>query len=306
MADTSDVQIAVVAEVTPGVTPATPAFKNIRVTSESLTPAFDTLVSAEIRSDATVSDVRRTGITVSGDIGFELHRDGQAGGFDDLLAASIRGAWTTNVAKGGTLKPSFTLERRINGASGYSYLRFQGTRIGGISLSLTPDEMITGTLHATGTAHTAAAALITGATYANASTNSPMAGIDVTSLAVGGVSGVDYTGLTIDVDLNTRVQRKLGQVAARGIGFGRRVTTGTLTCFFEDLTAYNLFMNNTSQSIVATASDGTNQFTFTIPRARFTSGEVPTPGNDADFILTLGWQATYDSTLGTDIQFARV
>ena len=99
MADTSDTLISVIPEVTPGVTPATPAFKNIRVTSETLTPAFETLVSAEIRADATVSDVRRSGISVSGDIGFELHRDAQ---FDDLLAAAVRGAWATNVAKGGT------------------------------------------------------------------------------------------------------------------------------------------------------------------------------------------------------------
>jgi len=35
------------------------------------------------------------------------------------------------------------------------------------------------------------------------------------------------------------------------------------------------------------------------------TGEVPNPGNDSDFILTLNYQATYDSVTGTDIQIAR-
>lgn len=310
MADTSDTTIAVVAETTLGVTPASPAFKNIRVTSEGLTPAFETLISAEIRPDATISEIRRSGLSVSGDIGFELHRDAM---MDDLFAAALRGTWVANAAtaptasvvKGGTSKASFTFERQIIGGGGTNYLRFAGTRITGLSLSMVPDEMITGTLRASGVAHTAGNSILTGATYGAASVNAPMAGVDVTSLAVSGVTGVDYTGLTVDVDLATRIQRKLGQVAARGIGYGRRSVTGTLTAYFENLTAYNAFLNNATQSIVATAGDGVNSYTLTLPRVRFTTGEVPVPGNDADFILTLGYQATYDSASGTDIQISR-
>jgi hypothetical protein len=302
MADGSENTLAMIVEATAGTTPATPAFKNLRIVNETLTANFEALVSNELRADATVSDVRRTGISVSGDINFELHKSLP---FEDLLAAALRGTWTTNVVKGGVLKPAYTLERKIIGSAATAYLRFAGSRIGGLSLSLTPEEIITGSFKVMGTAHTAATAIITGATYAPVSSSPVMAGVDVTSLAVSGVAGVDYTNLTIDIDNNLRVQRKLGSTSARGIGYGRRQITGTLGCYFEDLTAYNAFLNNSTPSITATASDGTDTFTITVPKIRITGGEVPSPGNDQDIMLNLTWQAIYDSGITSDIQIAR-
>lgn len=302
MADGSENTMAVIAEATAGTTPASPAFKLLRITNENLVANYETLVSNELRADATVSDVRRAGLEVSGDINFELHK---AAIFEDLIGAALRNTWTTNVAKGGLLKPAFTMERKVVGSAATSYLRFQGSRIGGMSLNFDPGEIVTGSFKVTGTAHSAATTILTSATYAAASTSPVMAGIDVTSLAVSGVAGVDYLGLTMELDNNLRIQRKLGTTAARGVGYGRRQITGTLMAYFEDLTAYNAFLNNSTPSIIATCSDGTDSFTITVPKVRITGGEVPTPGNDQDVTLTLNWQAIYDSTLQTDIQFAR-
>jgi len=302
MADSSENTLAVIAEATAGTTPATPAFKLIRITNENLVANFETLISNEIRADATVSDVRRTGVSVSGEVNFELHKSLI---FEDLLAAAIRGSWVTNVAKGGVLKPSFSMERKVVGPVDTNYFRFTGCRIGGISLNLNPDELVTGAFRVTGTAHATATSIITGATYGAATSNPVMAGVDVTSLAVSGVAGVDYTGLTLEIDNQLRIQRKLGSTSARGVGYGRRLITGTLTAYFEDLTAYNAFMNNSTPSIVSTISDGTDSFTITIPKVRFTGGEVPTPGNDQDVMLTLNWHAIYDSGISSDIQVAR-
>lgn len=303
MADSSENTLAMIAEVTAGTTPATPAFKTLRITGETLVAAYDTLVSNELRADATVADVRRTGLSVSGDINFELSRDAN---LEDVIAAALRcSAWSANVAKGGVAKPSFTLERKVIGSAATAYMRFTGSRFGGMSLSFTPDEIVTGSFKVMGTGHTAATSIIAGATYDAAGTNPPLAGIDVTSLAVSGVAGVDYSNLTIELDSALRVQRKLGSTSARGIGYGRRTITGSLTAFFEDLTAYNAFLTNSTPSIIATASDGTNSHTITIPKVRFTGGEVPTPGNDQDIMLTLNWQAIYDSGISSDIQWTR-
>jgi hypothetical protein len=112
-------------------------------------------------------------------------------------------------------------------------------------------------------------------------------------------------GLTMEIDNQLRIQRKLGTTDARGVGFGRRQITGSLTAYFEDLTAYNAFLTNATPSIIATCTDGTNTFTITLPKVRITGGEVPSPGNDTDVTLTLNYQAIYDSTLQTDIQIAR-
>lgn len=302
MADTSENVLAAIAEVTPGTTPATPVFSLLRITGETLTANYETLISNELRADATVADVRRTGVSVSGDVNFELSKSVI---MDDLIAAAMRGAWTANVAKGGVLKKGFTFERKVVGGVATAYHRFVGSRIAGLSLSLSPDEIVTGSLKVMGTAHTTANAIIAGATYTAASTSSPMAGVDVSSLAVSGVAGIDYTNLTIDIDNSMRVQRKLGSTSARGIGYGRRQITGTLAAYFEDNTAYDAFVNNSSPSITAAVSDGVNSYTILIPKVRFTGGEVPTPGNDQDVMVNLNWQAIYDSTVLSDIQITR-
>lgn len=304
MADTADVTIGMIVEATAGTTPATPVFANLRITGETLVANYESLISQEIRPDATVADVRRTGVSVAGDINFELHK---ATPLDDLLAAALRGTWATNTLKGGVLKPSYTFERKVPGANATGYFRFAGSRIGGLSLSLSPDEMITGSLSVVGTAHPVpTTAIIAGATYTAVGTNPPMAGVDVSSLAVSGVSGVDYMSLTIEVDLALRLQRKLGSTSARGVGYGKRQITGKLEAYFEDLNAYLAFINYTSPSIIASATDGTNSYTITIPKVRFTAGELPTPGENQDMIVSLNYQAIYDSTLQTDIQIVRV
>ena len=304
MTNTSEASLAWVANATFGTTPATPVFNTLRIVSETLTPAFESQVSNEIRADSMVSEVRRTGISASGDISFELHRNAN---LEEMIAAALRATWTTNVAKAASTTPAYTFERKIEAGVTDYYLRFEGTRIGGISLNITPDEYVTGSLKVMSASHTAAAAIVTGATYpAVAGVDGiPMTGVDVSAITLSGASGIDFLGVTIEVDNQLRMQKKIGQKALRGIGYGRRLVTGTLRVYFEDLTVYNLLMADTLTSIVSTISDGTNSFTVTVPRVRLTGGEVPNPGNDQDFILTLNWQGTRDSTLATDIQIAR-
>jgi hypothetical protein len=302
MADTNENTIGVIAEVTAGTTPATPVFANLRITSETLVANYESLVSQELRPDATVAEVRRTGVSVAGDINFELHK---ATMMDTLLAAALRGTWASDTLKGGVLKPTYSFERVVQGAVGDGYFRFVGSRIGGLSLSFSPDEMGTGTMSVMGTGHTVDDAIITGATYTAVGSSPPMAGVDVSSLSVSGISGVDYMNMTLEVDLALRLQRKLGSTSARGIGYGKRQVTGTLSAYFEDIGAYEAFVNNASPSIIATVSDGTNSYTITLPKVRFLTGEVPTPGENQDVMVNLNYQAIYDSTLTTDIQIVR-
>lgn len=304
MTDTSQASLAFVAASTFGTTPASPAFKSLRYTSDTISASPDTAVSNEIRADATVSEVRRTGMTGAGDINFELHRNGN---LEDLIAAAVRGTWATNTLKGALDTPHFTFEKKIEAGATDYYMRFEGARVGGMSLSITPEEYVTGTIKMQSAGHSTGSAILGSATYpAVAGVNGvPMIGVDVSALALSGAAGVDYLAMTLEVDNNLRIQRKIGSSSARGIGYGRRIITGTLQCYFENIAAYDLFRTDTNQAITSTVSDGTNSFALTIPRIKFTGGDVPNPGNDNDFILTLNWQATYDTTLATDIQIVR-
>lgn len=303
MADTSEGTMAFIAEATYGVTPATPVFKALRFTSETLSQNVDTLVSNEVRPDAMVADVRRSTVQVGGEIQFELAAEPN---FQDLMAAALRSTWTTNVAKGGVLKPSFTFERKVVGSAATTYMRFLGCRVESLSLNITPEQIVTGSLGVTGASHATATTIVTGATYTAAGTQSVMAGADITAIALSGVAGVDYMSATLNISNNLRVQRKLGTTAARGVGYGRRQITGEINAYFEDVTAYNVFMNDTVPSLTFTVTNGTSNYQFNIPKIRITSGEVPNDGNDNDFMVKLGYQAIFDSGISSDIQITRV
>src|SRR6478609_2295940 len=107
MADSSESTLAVIAETVVGTTPATPAFSALRITGETLVANFETLVSNELRADASVADIRRTGVSVSGEVNLEIHK---AVILEDLIAAAARGAYAANVLKSGLLKKTFTFE----------------------------------------------------------------------------------------------------------------------------------------------------------------------------------------------------
>ena len=70
MTDSSQTRLAAITEVTYGTTPATPVFKKLRMTGESLSPSIQYVSSNEIRSDRNVADMTRVGQEAGGDINF--------------------------------------------------------------------------------------------------------------------------------------------------------------------------------------------------------------------------------------------
>jgi hypothetical protein len=90
MSDSNRVQVGIIEEVTPGLTPATPAFETLRITG---TPslAFEplTVVTNEIRADRQITDLIPVGAEAGGDIGYELSK----GALDTVLQGALFDSW---------------------------------------------------------------------------------------------------------------------------------------------------------------------------------------------------------------------
>lgn len=94
MSDSSSVQLYYTPEVTWGTTPSgspLPSLREFRFTNESLNQTTESTESEEIRSDRQVSDIIRTLIGCSGEVGIES----SYGAHDDLLEALLCGTWST-------------------------------------------------------------------------------------------------------------------------------------------------------------------------------------------------------------------
>jgi hypothetical protein len=85
------VRLAYVAETTRGVTPGSPSMKTLRATERAINLTKGILETAEVRVDRQIADQRHGFNQVGGTVGFEL--SSQA--YDDMLEATLGGAWTT-------------------------------------------------------------------------------------------------------------------------------------------------------------------------------------------------------------------
>lgn len=88
--DTNRVAMLYSKETSYGVLPGTANFQTLRYTSESFKQDTDSTQSQEIRADRAVADIIRTGVSASGEIGFEL----SYGTYNDLMAAVLGDADT--------------------------------------------------------------------------------------------------------------------------------------------------------------------------------------------------------------------
>lgn len=90
MSDANRTAVRFIEESTFAVTPAAPAFQELRYNSSSLAYSPKTVISDEIRSDRQISDVILVGYETSGDISTEL----SYGNLDTLMCGALFSDWT--------------------------------------------------------------------------------------------------------------------------------------------------------------------------------------------------------------------
>lgn len=126
-------------ETTPGTTPVSPRMVELNHNSCSLTLSRDTFTANALRPDRQIP-FHRTGVDkVSGDVAFDL----VSGEYDPFLQAALAGNWNENVLDAGTAVHAFTLERAFKNIG--QYATYTGCFVNQLSLSIKPNEMITGT-----------------------------------------------------------------------------------------------------------------------------------------------------------------
>jgi hypothetical protein len=305
-ADTSEVVLGHVAESTLGTTPTNPVFLKTRFTGETLAYAIDNITSNEIRPDAGVSDLIQVGAGVTGEVAFEWSYDAN---FQALLADCFRGSWSANVLKRGVLKNSRSFEKKLELGTTDSYLRFTGCRMGGLNGQVQAKQVMTGSAPLMGLASTRGEAILSGATYTDASLGSVMAAPDVAAITIGGVGGTVYvTQLSWQMSHNLRMQNAVGNLAAVGIGYGQTTITGSIEAYFDGISGdlYDLAVAGTESSLSFDVTDAEgNSYTIEFPRIKFNNPRANAGGNNQDVLAQLDFQALIDSGESTDFKITR-
>ena len=225
--------------------------------------------------------------------------DGSAFTSQNSQAATITG----KVARNGTTKMSFLLEKRFLDISKFQY--FKGMRVGQMRMNVASKQVITGAFSFMGAEGIPSATTIGNATSTAKSSDQIInATTNIGSVYEGGSALT--TGIkSIDFTLNNNL-RALDGIGSRGpldINQGSMMIEGTMQAYFEDLTLLNKFYNHTSSSFSMRLTDaGGKVMIVTFPKLYYADGNPPASGINTDVLLPLKFQAIYDATTACQIQ----
>lgn len=295
MAESNQVTLRYIPEVTYGTTPVDGTWQAIRYTSESLSGTPNTVTSSEIRSDRQVADQIKVGLEVSGGIDFEL----SATSYDDFIEAAMCGTWTTDVVTVGTTDRSFSLEKEFGDIS--RFVQLSGMRVGGMSLSLAYGSIITGSFTFAGNGVTTATTSLVGLGSTTAATTTGVlnASSDVGTVSIDGVAtNICINSLNLNLDNGLRAIECIGSDAPKDQRKGTSNITGSVEMYLDtdSFLLYGDVLTQTAMSLEYTVTDGTNSYTFKLPNIKL-SGEAPTStGLDSDVMVSFDFTALQDAT----------
>lgn len=289
-------EVSFVPEVTPGTTPNTPAMKRFRQTSTGLNLAKGSFQSAELRADRQIQSFRHTSKSVGGPLAFEY----SFGAFDDWLESALFGTWSSNILKAGVTPKFFSVERRFLDID--KYLLYKGVNVGKFSLSIPTEGGVTGTFDLIGRDMVASATSV--GTPTDVALNEPFTS-DGGILSEGGTTLAIVTALELSLDNGVAPNPAVGSNISQQQSYGVSNLTGTLTAYFDGLTLFNKFINETESSLSMTLVDPAgNDVVILIPRLKYSGAEVNVESGGS-VLVSLPFQALRDPTLATNIQITR-
>lgn len=298
---TSTIRSALIAEVTPGTTPGTPAF----TTSPKLLRMKATQTAIDGRSQH-AGGARQgyglTGIDVTGEL---PETPLIYGVYDVLLASLLQGAWSTNVLKDGKATATVTVENGMaSGAGGTNtMLRYRGVEAVGGKLSLKSKSAVMLSMNLIGRgSDDATTTAISGATYTDPTEFDPLSsGVDVGTITMGSYTLDCMEGLDIDLVYEGRdPQPRISTNDLCGVTRGDCLPVLMANIYVEKNFAaiYNAARARHAAFAVTVpiGSVSGEKYTMVFPACRFGSTEVDLSGANAMQMVQIlpGYDTTED------------
>ena len=301
---------------------STVTWEPVPMTGESIAANLTSTVSDQITPTRSYAGSKLTQGEVSGSFNFEA----QAGDFFfDMLIAVLQASkktsvgtystgstWADGVAiKNGSTKHCFAFLKRVLVASGkWDWYIFRGVQVGSMSLDISPNALITGTVNVMGVSPELPhedAAKPAGWTLNALEALPLMSGADSLQnfdiLSGTASTNVVLQSVTMNFDNQLRQQQAVGinSVYAAGVASGRFMATYSGNAYYQNPDIYNAFVNDDDLSITGQLLDSSdNGIQFDSDYVKVTSGSLPmASGADQDLMISTEFRAFEDSVKGT-------
>lgn len=306
--DSANKQTAVVAEVTQGTIPTSPAFKLLRDSSVSGSPQRGAQRSPERRPDRMAANMVSGLASFPKTINMPFARDA---GLDILLESLFCGTWATNVLKNASTKKPFSLEERYEGGATDPYRRYAGCLCDSLRMSMPlagGGDAATLAFTIKAMAETTATAALGSATYAAPTPGyDPVSSIDITVNTLFGITTPKVMSLDLTILNAMRDNYAFGSASPFGIGLGAFEVTGQVQLYFSQLTDYSTFIPRQTGQVLSLRLGSVEDFMDLIElnNVDVWNPDVTDTGSNADNMVTLQFMARYAAADTAAIKWTR-
>lgn len=296
-------QIGYVAEVTYGVTPATPALIELPITQASLNLTREEYEDNSIRPDG----MERYSISGNKSVGGSLDVQFAHAQFDDMLSSLLQAPWATNVLKPtATIVPlSFTMEEAHYDIG--QFVTYTGMVVDKFDLTVPASGIVTGKIDLIGKTATALAtsSVDTVGGYTPAPAKIPFTDNGSAGFIKEGGTTIGYvTSYSLSIDKGLTRNWAVATDTVYELTTGKYKVTGTINVYFKDAVMYNKFINGTASSLDLKLDDGVNTYQFFLPNIKYT-GATKTINGTGPVTLSMPFRALYDNTSLSNIVITR-
>lgn len=210
--------------------------------------------------------------------------------------------------RNGTTKVSMTLEKSF--ADLTKFVSYTGCMVNSLDINLSAQKILTASVSVKGQDGSAlvGATVGTGAPSAaptgsvmNATSNVTWVRENVAALP----AGVIIRDAKISLNNNLRDQFGIGSSTNTGQGLGQCDVKGSLSMYFSEETLYAKFMAQTESALAFNVTDGTNNYIFSLPRVKYSSGKIVAGGKNQDVVVDLAFTAYRNSTYDNTIEISK-
>ncbi len=287
-----------------GALPSSPTMMVARVASEGVAYTPNYIDSPEIDASGQTRDAILVGAQVSGPVEFPLARSNW---FHDMLAAVFRNEWSGNVLVPGSSVLMFDMQKKFVTPTGNVFHRYSDVAAQSLSIRVSPNDVIMGTLQMIGKDLTIGTTDISGATYPDPGTYPPFTAPEVTEVNFASLTAAHcFSNLTMTFNSNLRPVECIGTLGTKERNLGRFQVTIEGTAYFVSNDILDEFLAQTNFETNITLSDGAgNSYAFNFPRCKITSAPVNIPGTNNDVVVPISITAQYDPTDTYSVQVTR-
>ncbi len=224
-----------------------------------------------------------------------------------VLDANDAGTFKGESWRNGADSPdSFTFCKRVTGTATPAYFYYKGCQISQMSFNFETGSILTGAGELVGLQEDVTETPYGGQTFVDTPAYDLMNSVSsVVSVDIGGLpADTKFSALDLTVTNNINAAKQIGVLGASGLASFTLDITGSISIYFENITAYNQFKNSQSFDIAFTLQDVSgNILVISMPKAKFESLSTPISGKDNFLMMDGTIRALRDSDTDHMVQF---